>query len=38
VEIELEATVLRPGDYVATASDLQGATLETYLFRVAPPH
>jgi len=37
VEVEVEATALRPGDYVATASEVQGAALETYLFRVAPP-
>jgi len=38
VEVELEAAALRPGDYVVTVSDPQRATLETYVFRVTPPH
>jgi hypothetical protein len=37
VEVDLEAKVLRPGDYIATVSDPHGGAWETYLFRVTPP-
>jgi anti-sigma factor RsiW len=34
--VELDSSVLRPGDYVGEVADVSGAVLETYAFRVAP--